>query len=1592
MQIHKFCPRGWAVSGLYPTSAYRGNRNIIIGQPISFSQSILAGKKKLQSTRCIEPSIITNPFDDLILSMPRSSLHQNFGPQVEIHSSKLCENKDRKVSFDLNAKGKSEERNLSSKSLKVNARHSRSSRRHTASYHGKENYSKKRGVCNHTSPIRRHSESELIKSASIIKDNLANIIENYLTKSSNIKFGSSPNRALKENENFTLDSIDEEYKADQVPVEHSPREYESEGNWFSNKKTIPADANFPVLHTFQASSSAQNVSDDNGSCKNQSKLIRQDSTETDIADFSLSEESLQLNNNVEQTLDILLPLEGLKGENFCVKPGHSSASDVNASLSDDSLEIKQKDEKSLCLDVNIEEADNSIYRDSLETDNGSNSKKDFEMGEMPCLPLSEEENSFSEDSLSTRDKVSSPKLDPFSYVSQENEDSSSSTPDEFSLKSDPLEPPSAELPIHWHEEFVKIFTTVNQTMSQEPSEASVSLVNTLEPIAEQDTLSKESASPTDFFKNSESEMAKNELHFTDEASDALLQSHIELLTKEHVPELDFASNISYNIGLYKGGENNKIVQQINKLDDFDHSCKQNIDSVIESHVQPYNKIQELKKSDTTFNNFTEDSYQESKIAHNLQKALPSLAPEKNLQHSNLECMSNKCFAYNKLQSFSSRDSDDRDLDNLNQELDNNGEESSLQGQYCRTHFSQDLPTDPTVYCRSDDVRAFSPGVKGTFSPVDSAPESGFASLKDSSHSEATSDSGSVIALSKSKDSFEMTDTERNHGVDNFSDDYDSVLMSGDQASKCAENKLPDVDRVTSIMFGTNTFDVDKVSIPSDQAVEACLYQKSKNFRALSLDSNYLELNQECTSDCTKPETNFSNGEKQKRNPLQKSGSEDSESHALQTSDSVSSSDTIVSKASCEEQSKLCHTEIDKISSSHQHNAYKHEKNDQKKLKNWSSGEESFSKENISAYPKKVAYSQTSNLKAIERKRCSDSELNETEPQVCLKGATIQKSYRSSIDENYQRMKDEVFPISPSVTHCRSDGNLGDSLNFSLSTPAKYKTRSVRSFYNSSSSGEFMSDRASLKSDDSTDVFTHFDIVSSQVKPRKPKKKKTLSVYSPDTNRNTQVQSEKLLHEELLNTSVNRDIRNVKDRKGKKKKKEENEISTDKKSTLASIKDFLKRGKLKDTYSKSSSPSLFRRLEKKAKGNAKSELRSDILIPSKSSEPTAPATADPLVICDISKNKSINDKTSQIMPSQGTRMISVKNTFQRNSTSIFGNKDEDNPQSVPKPHFIRTTSLNEPPTKLYKHVLTRNFSSSQESLDRIHMDGVSESERSYHSLPISINSSSHASALETHISKSAPKHFSVTIGFKPKVDSLDSVAKSRTVSVGEELNTASRFTTPSKRDTISTASSTLRKRSSSMEILVYGKIREHGSGRRRTSSGGSREGSFRLHREISVETLAEIPEGTTALSRGENENYQDYLHRVQASRDSCQNSMWSLYDNDGSCSDSQPPDSLSSQLSYADHCHSPLKKKYSLPHNIFLSGLREGSSYSNPNLSKGTSPFMRGISQSSSFTSSPYRKTYSNSSNTSPVKRGFCSEGKSSKFIIGLQVNLPISIH
>ena len=523
-----------------------------------------------------------------------------------------------------------------------------------------------------------------------------------------------------------------------------------------------------------------------------------------------------------------------------------------------------------------------------------------------------------------------------------------------------------------------------------------------------------------------------------------------------------------------------------------------------------------------------------------------------------------------------------------------------------------------------------------------------------------------------------------------------------------------------------------------------------------------------------------------------------------------------------------------------------------------------------------------------------------------------------------------------------------------------------SIYSDDSNVHF--ENASLRSEGSFDKFPHFDAVRAQVKPRTPKKKHhSMRATKKESNLDLSVT---LPEESLLSKRDNADEQNLKkehkkgkeESKSKKKQKDKDSDKGEKKSAMSSIKDLLKRTKSKDkdkdkgTNPEKTSPSLFRRFERKTKSQSPS-------LKSVSSQP------DERPVIEIVKNsfsKTSLDPSEGALHKSGGAVGTGENTRASKDekvtrSALYQQVSDDSSGDHFSPSALRRSGAGISP-HLYRHVLTRNLSSSQESLE-----GCATPQRSPRNRPGSATSLQAITSSPGTGTKAVNHNtVSVTIGFKPQVHN-----RNRTMSEASHLDRE----LPSLQDKFtkigqskqgsrhSPSHSGLGKRSASMEILVCGKIREHCSANDGSMGKLPREGNFRLHKEISVETLVEIPEGSPRRLY-HNENYQDYLNRVQTEMDSQHNSTWSLCDIsevntiDNFSPASEPtsltlPRLVSCSRQSGPQQHARLGKKMSLPHNIYLSTDKERGS--NPSVGHGSSP---NSSRSVSFSHSPCRRPHS----------------------------------
>ncbi|XP_068212277.1 serine-rich adhesin for platelets-like isoform X1 [Palaemon carinicauda] len=188
--------------------------------------------------------------------------------------------------------------------------------------------------------------------------------------------------------------------------------------------------------------------------------------------------------------------------------------------------------------------------------------------------------------------------------------------------------------------------------------------------------------------------------------------------------------------------------------------------------------------------------------------------------------------------------------------------------------------------------------------------------------------------------------------------------------------------------------------------------------------------------------------------------------------------------------------------------------------------------------------------------------------------------------------------------------VGGSLEFLEKHSGEVRLRSRKDGSISSAKSEDLSmkcDKASLKSQGSLDKFPHFDHVSAQQRARGARKK----ILSVDIDsgvkgikeKNKEMHRSATLPVGTLSSSKKEKEEKKKEKEDKsKKKKKEKEASggTEKKSTIMSLKGLLKRSKTKDkdkekdssSQEKLSSPSLFRKFDRKSRSNTQSPSLDD----------------------------------------------------------------------------------------------------------------------------------------------------------------------------------------------------------------------------------------------------------------------------------------------------------------------------------------------------------------------------------------------------------------
>ena len=663
----------------------------------------------------------------------------------------------------------------------------------------------------------------------------------------------------------------------------------------------------------------------------------------------------------------------------------------------------------------------------------------------------------------------------------------------------------------------------------------------------------------------------------------------------------------------------------------------------------------------------------------------------------------------------------------------------------------------------------------------------------------------------------------------------------------------------------------------------------------------------------------------------------------------------------------------------------------------------------------------------------------------------QSPYELTQGEACSRPSLNSFTSSSGSTQDDDQGGIGVSASRVHSLMKRESQSGVSHFGSASSSihsddSNIQFEGVSLRSDGSLDRFPHFDAVRAQVKPRTPKKNRQSVnlIEKKETKVEFMHRSVTLPVGSLLSkkdnspsdkTEEKERLRKHKEESKQQKKKKKDSDKSEKKSTMSSIKGLLKRKKSKEKdidlpeKEEKTSPSIFRRLERKGKSQSPSpqhdiKNKSNTSSPG-SDKPTIKVLRDTFtkLTSDFmpedskghSEMESVPSPSSTIKRKPGTGVdMGVSATVLRTTTA------QNKVSPVTSPRHVHTSPRkgNSISPQLYRRVLTRNISSSQESLESNSQSSTPSPQVSPQKRPSTASSfHSLSGAREVMVGSSSPKmgtkalnnqSVSVIIGFKPQVK-----PRSRTKSgsgsfisnAKEKSRPSSEISMPDSKIPSYSASSSptkINKKFSSMEILVCGKIREHIPAGDSKGGSLSREGSFRLHREISVETVTEIPEGSP-LKANKSENYQEYLHRVQASRDSRQSSTWSLCEIDESnpvqnfglgvesetgastvpATQTLPrPGARHSVPHSRHHQHPKVHKKMSLPYSMYLSE-RTGTPESTGSTTslqshRSSSPFTRGMPQSSSFTASPFRKSYSTASTptaVSPVKRSmFTSSG------------------
>ncbi|XP_064083584.1 uncharacterized protein LOC135199452 isoform X5 [Macrobrachium nipponense] len=230
---------------------------------------------------------------------------------------------------------------------------------------------------------------------------------------------------------------------------------------------------------------------------------------------------------------------------------------------------------------------------------------------------------------------------------------------------------------------------------------------------------------------------------------------------------------------------------------------------------------------------------------------------------------------------------------------------------------------------------------------------------------------------------------------------------------------------------------------------------------------------------------------------------------------------------------------------------------------------------------------------------------ESEPEKVRNQSSVE-SCESTISIKSDTRRPSKGHSEHSVSSLKNSGwCVGGSLEFLEKHSGEVRLRSRKEGSISSAKSEDLSmkcDKASLKSQGSLDKFPHFDQVSAQQRARGARKKiLSVDIDSGEKgikNKNKEMHRSATLPVGTLASSKKEKEEKKKEKEDKsKKKKKEKEASggSEKKSTMMSLKGLLKRSKMKDkdkekdssSQEKLSSPSLFRKFDRKSRGSTQS---------------------------------------------------------------------------------------------------------------------------------------------------------------------------------------------------------------------------------------------------------------------------------------------------------------------------------------------------------------------------------------------------------------------